>query len=390
MGKWRELFEAGLSPVAGREDRTEYTFGPPATTEQIAAAEATLKVRFPPEVREMLSEFNGMSSVTTFDAGNIYAEMYFLDLPHMTADVPDYCADCGNPMPPEEDLRKVVWVAQSNGFGELWGVCAEAVAGHPAGAVVHMDHEVGELEACQPSLAAFVRRDPVAAPPQEPDSDAPPAGDELVWREPAWKGRVAARPPRCLAGFTATLIKRTTADIKLCLYLAPDQAVFTVSCQCGGRQFKLHGHTRPDPATGKPTFGGPLAAECVACGTSTPIPDPAADGAGEPTVETCCYCGVEPAEVFVGFEYPEAWTAAAESFRGDEADAFGLMELYGRCAACGMMVGMQSPPTTRQGRPNSDYGGMPRPSWQPVVKARRTRRYSRRRGRSASSWSLPP
>ena len=160
-----------------------------------------------------------------------------------------------------------------------------------------------------------------------------------MWREPDWKGRVASRPPRCLAGFTTALVQRTTADFALCLYLAPGQAVFTLACQCRGRQFKVHGRTRPDPATGKPTFGGPLAAECVACGRSTPIPEPATGGAGEPTVETCCYCGVEPAEVFVGFEYPDAWTAAADSFRGDEADAFGLMELYGRCASCGQMVG---------------------------------------------------
>lgn len=338
MGKWRALFEAGLPPVAEREYRTEYTFGPPATAEQIAAAEASLKVRFPGDVREMLSEFNGMWSVTTFDAGNTYDEIHFLDIQHMAADVPDYCADSGNPMPPEEDLRKVVWVGQSNGFGELWGVCAEAVAGHAAGSVVHMDHEVGELEACRPSLAEFVRRGPAAAPPRGPDPDGPPAGDELVWREPAWKGRVAARPPRCLGGFAVALVQRTTVDFALCLYLAPDQAVFTLACRCGGRQFKVHGRTRPDPATGHPTFGGPLAAECVACGRLTPISDPTAAGAGEPTVETCCYCGVEPAEVFVGFEYPEAWTAAAESFLGDEADAFDLMELYGRCAACGQML----------------------------------------------------
>jgi hypothetical protein len=49
------------------------------------------------------------------------------------------------------------FVCQSNGFGDLWGVCAEDVAGHPAGAVVHLDHEVGELEASHPDLASFIR-----------------------------------------------------------------------------------------------------------------------------------------------------------------------------------------------------------------------------------------
>lgn len=334
------MFEAGLPSIVEREYRTEYTFGPPATAEQIAAAEAALKVRFPAAVREMLSEFNGVWSVATFDAGNTYNEIHFLNLQHMTADVPDYCADSGNPMPPEEDLRKVVWVCQSNGFGELWGVCTEAVAGHPAGAVVHMDHEVGELEECRPSLAEFVRYGPATAPTRERAAESP-TGDEddvLVWNVPAWMERVAARPPRCLAGFDVTLYRRTSADIRLCLHIPTDQAVFSLACRCGGRQLKLHGRTTPDPATGSPTFGGPLVAECVACGRLTPISDPDADGAGEPTVETCCYCGVEPAEVFVGFEYPEAWTSAADSFRGDEADSFDRLEVSGRCAACGQML----------------------------------------------------
>ena len=146
MGKWRELFESGLPPVAEREHQMEYNFGAPATAEQIAAAEAALKVQFPAEVRELLSEFYGMWSKTVFAAGNTHEEIHFLDMQHMTADVPEYFADCGNPLPPKKDRRKVVWVCQSNGFGDLWGVCAEAVAGHPAGAVVHLDHEVGDRQ----------------------------------------------------------------------------------------------------------------------------------------------------------------------------------------------------------------------------------------------------
>jgi hypothetical protein len=340
MGKWRELFEAGLPPITDREHRKEYTFGPPATADQIAAAEAGLKVRFPADLREMLSEFNGMWSVTKFNAGDTYDDIRFLDLQHMTGDVPDYCADSGNPMPSEEDLRKIVWVAQSNGFGELWGVCTEAVSGHPAGAVVHMDHEVGELEACRPSLADFVRHGPVAVPTREPVAE-PPTGDEgdvLVWNVPAWQERVAARPPRCLAGFDVTLFRRTSADIRLCLHLPTDQAVFTLGCRCGGRRFKVHGHTRPDPTTKTPVLGGPLAAECVACGTVTSIFDATSSEAGEPTVDTCCYCGATPAEVFVGFEFPAPWRDSSDSFRGDETDAFDLLEVNGRCDACRMVL----------------------------------------------------
>ncbi|MGL6094500.1 MAG: hypothetical protein ACRC7O_01695, partial [Fimbriiglobus sp.] len=170
----------------------------------------------------------------------------------------------------------------------------------------------------------------------------PPAGDEgdvLVWNVPAWQERVAARPPRCLSGFDLTLYRRTSADMQLCLHIPTDPAVFAVACRCGGRRFKVHGQTRPDPITAAPVLGGPLAAECVACGTLAPISGPTADETGTPTVDTCCYCGSESAEVFVGFEYSVALTDAADSFRGDEADAYDLMEVLGRCDACRQMLG---------------------------------------------------
>src|SRR5262249_54759321 len=129
MGKWRDLFEAGLPPVAGRPYRTEYEFGPPAAADQIAAAGATLEVRFAADVREMLSEFNGVWSLSHFDDGRELRSILFLDLHHLTVELPQYFADCGgNPLPPKKDRRKVVFVCQSNGFAELWGVCVEDVA----------------------------------------------------------------------------------------------------------------------------------------------------------------------------------------------------------------------------------------------------------------------
>ncbi len=161
MGKWRDLFEAELPPVAERPYRTEYDFGPPAAADQIAAAEAALKVQFPADVREMLSEFNGVWSLSHFDDGREFRSIRFLDLHHMTVELPQYFAECGgNPLPPKKDRRKVVFVCQSNGFAELWGVCVEDVAGRRAGAVVKLDSEVGEFEPAHASLAEFVRSGP--------------------------------------------------------------------------------------------------------------------------------------------------------------------------------------------------------------------------------------
>jgi hypothetical protein len=157
VGKWRTLFEVNLPPVGEREYGAEYDFGPPATDEQIAAAEQVLGVALPADVREMLSEFNGVWRRTRCADGREYRDILYLDMQHMTTEVPAYFADCGNPLPSKKDRRKVVFVCQSNGFGDLWGVCAADVAGHRAGAVVHLDHEVGELEPSDPSLEEFVR-----------------------------------------------------------------------------------------------------------------------------------------------------------------------------------------------------------------------------------------
>jgi hypothetical protein len=158
MGKWREAFEHGRPSEWDIKLGIEYSFGPPPTEEQLAAAESVLGVRLPADVRELLFEFNGVWYTTEVDRREGYGpSILYLDLQHMTVDVPEYFRTCGNPLPEEAELRKVVFVRQSNGFGDLWGVCLEDVAGFRAGTVVRLDHEVGELEECSPSLFEFVR-----------------------------------------------------------------------------------------------------------------------------------------------------------------------------------------------------------------------------------------
>jgi uncharacterized protein (TIGR02996 family) len=160
---WRPLFEANRLPFGEREYRTEYVFGPPAKPEAIAAAEAALGMRLPADVREMLAEFNGVWEHNRYRAGNTSEDIHLLDLQHMSVDVPDHLlsfATSGGPLPPSDELRKVVFVCQSNGFGNLWGVCAEPVSGHPTRAVVKLDHDVGEWEPSYPSLSEFVRSSP--------------------------------------------------------------------------------------------------------------------------------------------------------------------------------------------------------------------------------------
>jgi hypothetical protein len=158
MGKWREAFEHGRPSEWDMEYGREYSFGPPATEEQLAAAESVLGVRLPTDVRELLSEFNGVWYTIEIDRREGYdPSILYLDIEHMTVKVPEYFRTCGNPLPKRKDLRKVVFIRQSNGFGDLWGVCLEDVAGFRAGNVVKLDHEVGELEECSNTLFDFIR-----------------------------------------------------------------------------------------------------------------------------------------------------------------------------------------------------------------------------------------
>jgi hypothetical protein len=161
VGKWRALFEANLAPLEERESGEQYEFGLPATKEQLDTVEHTLGIRLPVEVRELLAEFNGIrcSTRVSREIGR-RPDISYLDTEYMAVRVPRYFQNCGNSLPPEQDLRKVVFVYQSNGFGDLYGVCVADVAGHRAGEVVKLDHEVGELEKGFPSLTEFVRRGP--------------------------------------------------------------------------------------------------------------------------------------------------------------------------------------------------------------------------------------
>ena len=158
MGKWREAFEHGRPSFFDVEFGLQYTFGPPASEEQLARAERELGIRLPQEVRELLLEFNGVwvTSEVGRDHGNA-ADIAYLDVEHVAVAVPRYFRTCGNPLPPESDLRKIVFIYQENGFADLFGVCLEDVAGFRAGEVVRLDHELGKLEKVFPNMLDFVR-----------------------------------------------------------------------------------------------------------------------------------------------------------------------------------------------------------------------------------------
>ena len=155
MTAWRAMVEAN------NEYGRKFDFKPPATDAQIQDAEDLLGVTLPTGIKSLLREFNGVWDATN----STHPEITYLDTQHMSVEVPNYFRMCsdpiqGNPIPPEEDLQKVVFFYQSNGFGDLWGICLEDVAESQAGEIVRLDHEEGDLVPSYSSLEEFVVKGP--------------------------------------------------------------------------------------------------------------------------------------------------------------------------------------------------------------------------------------
>jgi hypothetical protein len=64
----------------------------------------------------MLYEFNGVWRRTRFADGREYRDIFYHDAQIMTVDLPQYFADCGNPLPPKKDRRKVVFLFAGLGY----------------------------------------------------------------------------------------------------------------------------------------------------------------------------------------------------------------------------------------------------------------------------------
>jgi uncharacterized protein (TIGR02996 family) len=161
---WRTLFEANLPPPERRESGEVYQLNPPATAEQLAAAERALGVRLPDDVRAMWSAFNGVRYTTRTDRRlGRDPEPYFLDLEGM----PEATATMGQERRWAEIFDEVygpgtfgrlLLIRYYDGGAQAWAVCLDGVAGHPAGTVVRHDHDTPDLDALAATLSDCVRR----------------------------------------------------------------------------------------------------------------------------------------------------------------------------------------------------------------------------------------
>jgi hypothetical protein len=161
---WRTLFEANLRPPDEREYGEEFLFNPPATADQLAAAEKALGARLPGDVRAMWSEFNGVRSTTATDRRHgREPEPYYLDLEGMSearatmGEFYGWAAIFDEEYGPGA-FKTLLLIRYYDGNSQAWAVCLDEVAGHAAGTVVHHDHDTPELIALAASLFDCVRR----------------------------------------------------------------------------------------------------------------------------------------------------------------------------------------------------------------------------------------
>ncbi len=157
MGKWQALFEANLPPFGASEYVQAYEFGPPAVEAEFAAAEEALGLRLHTDLREMLSEFNGVWRRTKYATTS---DIFYLNLDGMVELATRQREVGWEEVFSAGELDKVVFVCAYDGWAQTWALCVEEVAGHPAGSVVYHDHDSTELEARFPALAEFVLHGP--------------------------------------------------------------------------------------------------------------------------------------------------------------------------------------------------------------------------------------
>jgi hypothetical protein len=165
-----------------------------------------------------------------------------------------------------------------------------------------------------------------------------------------------SHPPSCLAQFH-------TAPADLSGYSFDGHGVilnsyWTVSCPCGGNQFKIHGYNaiNPDNISKLPIFVSPISLECLACKRTALLLDTDIHGYDPVVSGSSCTihglrwngatrgayhcedksCYADGFSVFTRFEFSgELFDDDWEEFRGREMDLFTWFTLVADCDGCG-------------------------------------------------------
>lgn len=131
MGKWRDVFCSGPN----FETPDLYFFNPPATDVELKRIEAEFDAKLPPDLREMLLEFNGIDKM---EGGR--RTPFILGTNHMK--LPEFYIDWDVPTDNLIEWSKnIVYVRQFNSFTYLWGVVVKPFSEFNIGDIVEFDHD---------------------------------------------------------------------------------------------------------------------------------------------------------------------------------------------------------------------------------------------------------
>ena len=134
MGKWKRAFLKSLDPEF--DDPSSFESGPPATEQQLAVLERSVSAKIPPDLRELLQEFNGVTR-----DGPTGREDYFFSTETMLQAAEYYRNwDCDTTLAMQL-FANVLLVCQENGMSEMWGVVVRPFARYRYGEVVSFDHD---------------------------------------------------------------------------------------------------------------------------------------------------------------------------------------------------------------------------------------------------------
>ena len=154
---WRTRFEVNLQPQSKRRDEI-YEIGPPATEQQIAAAEQSLGFALPADARAMVQAFNGSRVWYCYgpeeDQRAITARLNSLE--EMVAEPAAIRGMYGEEFYVESGLGRAIFIEIGDGNHTL--LCVEAIGEFAAGEVICLDHDGLNLTKQYESLQDFVTR----------------------------------------------------------------------------------------------------------------------------------------------------------------------------------------------------------------------------------------
>lgn len=154
MNNWKKAFLSGASKFEDREElEINYTFGSPASTEDLRALKQAINLEIPKNLLDLMKEFNGIEVDQKYwGKGQLYLSINFI-----IKELPKYFQESGNYLPPKNESDSVIFFAQQNGMAALFALCVKPFNTFNVGEVLALESDSGEFVPEALSLEDFVQ-----------------------------------------------------------------------------------------------------------------------------------------------------------------------------------------------------------------------------------------